>query len=120
MTVRSESPQFGVACCTIAIDLPSGDQDRGDAGELGGAPFGRLQVPALRRRAAPPLADTSQTCEGMAAPAARKSLSPTSNASLCRSSSFLLGFSSAVAYAICEPSGLHANCSTSRGALVIR
>src|SRR6185436_9521333 len=65
--VRSESPKCGRSWRTSAIDLPSGDQERGDEGDDGGSLDGRLQVPLVSRLASPPSAGISQTCDGRAA-----------------------------------------------------
>src|ERR1700687_5141310 len=92
--------------------LPSGDQVIGEAGELGGGVPGRLQLPDVSRFASPPLADTTQRCAGMGAEVARKSLLPTSKASLCRSSPLFFTGSSEAEKAIIPPSGRHANCCT--------
>ena len=46
----SKSPECGVSTRAKAIDLPSGDQERGEAGGPGGKLVGRLQEPDVRRR----------------------------------------------------------------------
>ena len=90
--------------------LPSGDQERGDAGELGGRTTGRVQVPEVKRFASPPAAGISQMWTGMGAALVNKSSLPTSNASSPFSSSFLLAGWSAAAKAISLPSGRQAKC----------
>src|SRR5262245_34360804 len=97
----------------MAIHLPSGDQANGEGAGPGGWATGRLHDPLVSRRAAPPFGETSQMCDGVSAALVRKSSSSTSNDLLLRSTSLLFfSPSSAVTYAICEPSGLQANCCT--------
>src|SRR5216683_5324070 len=93
---RSLSPECGSSCLVKVRSFPSGDQEMGEDGELGGRTLGRLQEPEVRRRGFPPSAEMSQMCEGIGAFVWRKSLSPTSNASRCFSISFLFAGSSAV------------------------
>src|ERR1035438_311026 len=69
--VWSASPNCGCSWRVNSSDLPSADQLIGEAGELGGALFAKLQVPDVRRRAFPPSAETIQRCEGVSGPVAR-------------------------------------------------
>src|SRR5882724_3788848 len=108
--LRSLSPEWGVSTITKAIDLPSGDQAMGDAGELGGWLMGNVQFPEVRRRGSPPSLGTNQRCVGRGASLTRKSSLPTSKESLKRSSPIFFGASSAAAKAIISPSGRHENC----------
>src|SRR6266571_556570 len=94
--LSSPWPVWGSSWRVKERNFPSGDQEIGEEGELGGRTLGRLQEPEVRRRAFPPSAEMSQMCEGIGAFVWRKSLSPTSNASRCFSISFLFGGSSAV------------------------
>src|SRR5690349_9172558 len=100
------------------MDLPSGDHDSGDAGELGGWLIGMLHAPQVKRRAPAPSVPVTQRCAGRGAEVNRKSLFPTSNESLNRSSPVRFWASSDAAYAIMRPSGRHANCCTPAGDLV--
>src|SRR6266498_1680888 len=100
----------GLSRLVIAIVLPSGDQDSGDGAGPGGWAMGRLQAPLVMRRAVPPLEEITHTCDGVTASRIRKSSSLISNERLFLSS-FATG-SSALTNAICDPSGLHANCCT--------
>ena len=64
-STRTTREMFGVFSCgfsrlTTAIVLPSGDHDNGDGAGPGGWAIGRLHVPLVRRRAAPPLDETIQ------------------------------------------------------------
>src|SRR5205809_7952111 len=79
----SKSPECGVSSRVKAIDLPSGDQERGEAGGPGGKLGGRLQEPDVRRRAgAPPSDGTSQTCVRRGAAWIRKPSFPIYNGRL--------------------------------------
>ena len=65
--LRSLSPECGSSCFVNTIELPSGDHEIGDDGELGGKTLGSVHVPEVSRRGFPPSAATSQMCEGVGA-----------------------------------------------------
>src|SRR3974390_2474556 len=111
----SESPVCGVTWRTKAMRLPSGDQDTGDAGELGGSTQGSDHEPEVCRRATPPSDDTSHRWTGIGASFVNISSLPTSKASSPFSMSFLFGASSAAVKAISVPSGRQEYCWTEVG-----